>query len=239
VVHVSDGDSLVVSLDGEDERVRLIGVNTPESDECFGSEATAILAGLVSDRQVAVVTDIEPLDQYGRILAYVYLDDVLINAEIVRRGAALARAYAPNVTLQDTLDAAEQQAQSSQSGLWSPTACGSGAVYAGAIVIVDVNADAPGRDDENLNGETLTIENQSADPIDLEGWTIKDESSVHRYAFGSITIGPGQSIVLFTGCGTDTTSTLYWCAATPVWDNAGDTAFLLEPSGAIVDLFEY
>ena len=235
---VQDGDSLRVTIGGQEERIRLIGINTPERDECFGSEARDILDGLIANQEILVATDVEAFDQYGRILGYVWYGDTFINAEVVRTGAALARAFEPNTSLQEHLDAAERFAQTNQLGMWSPSACGPAGDY--DIVITEVHADAAGRDDEHRNGEWIVIDHQGATEIDLSEWTIKDESSVHRYVFEQgITMQPGESFVIYTGCGNDQPPEFYWCDDTPVWDNAGDTAFVLDSNGSIVDQFSY
>ena len=238
VDYVQDGDSMRVIIDGVDERIRLIGVNTPEQGECFGDQARTILDDLVGGRQVLVATDIEATDQFGRILAYVFVDDIFVNAEIVSQGAALARAYEPNVSLQNYLDDAEALAQDQQLGMWSPVACGpaSGA----ELTIVEIAADAPGRDNENLNGEWIIIANTGPSTVDISHWTVKDESSVHRFQFpAGTTIASDTEVVVFTGCGTNNLSEFYWCDETPVWDNSGDTGFVLDANGAIIDQFSY
>ncbi len=238
VLFVQDGDSIRVRLDGQDERLRLIGINTPEQGECFGDDARSILDDLIGGKQILVDTDVEPFDQYGRILGYVWLDDLFVNAEMVRQGAALARPYEPNTTRQDVLEAAEQLAQDSGTGMWSKTACGATEQF--DVTIAAIHADAPGRDNENLNGESIIISSNETSTVDLAGWTIKDESSVHRYTFGGgVQIGPGESLVVFTGCGQDQSGEFFWCNETPVWDNAGDTGFLLDSYGTIVDRYGY
>ncbi len=238
VLSVQDGDSIRVELDGREERVRLIGINTPEQGECFGDEARTLLADLVAGQQVSVSTDVDAYDQYGRILGYVWIDDLFVNAELVLEGAALSRDYEPNTTLQSFLDDAERIAQEAGSGMWSATACGSTEQF--DITITAINADAAGRDNENRNGEWITITSSSSTEIDLTGWTIKDESSVHRYTFADgVHLAPGASLVLFTGCGEDQPPEYYWCDDTPVWDNSGDTGFLLDPNGTIVSQYGY
>jgi micrococcal nuclease len=238
VVFVQDGDSIRVEIDGQEERVRLIGINTPEQGECFGDEARALMTELVAGQQVLVSTDVDAYDQYGRILGYVWIDDLFVNAELVLQGAALARAYEPNTTLQSFLDDAERIAQDAGSGMWSATACGSTEQF--DVTITAINADATGRDNENRNGEWITITSSSSTEIDLTGWTVKDESSVHRYTFADgVRLAPGASLVLFTGCGQDQPSEFYWCDDTPVWDNSGDTGFLLDPNGTIVSQYGY
>lgn len=238
VLFVQDGDSIRVRIDGQEERVRLIGINTPEQGECFGDDARSILDDLIGGEQILIDTDVEPFDQYGRILGYVWLDDLFVNAELVRQGAALARPYEPNTSLQDVLEAAEKLAQDSETGMWSRTACGATEQF--DVTIAAIHADAPGRDNENLNGESIIISSNETSTVDLAGWTIKDESSVHRYTFGAgVQIGPGESLVVFTGCGQDQPGEFFWCNETPVWDNAGDTGFLLDSYGAFVDRYGY
>lgn len=236
---VQDGDSLRVVINGSEERIRLIGINTPESGECYGDEARTTLVELLDGaNDIYVSTDVEAYDQYGRILGYLWADGAFVNAELVASGAALARAYQPNTSYQDVLDAAESAAQTAAVGMWSPTACGP--ATDAALVIVDINADADGRDDENLNGEWAIVENQGTESVDLSGWTLKDESSVHRFTFPSgTTIEPDAALVVFTGCGQTNPPEFFWCDETPVWDNSGDTAFLLDANGTIVDQFSY
>ena len=214
----------------------MIGINTPEKEECYGSEARDVLIDLIADREVLLVPDVEPFDQYGRMLSYVYLDGLLINAEMARQGAALTRGYSPNTTLQDHLSSAQDLAEHEGVGLW-------GVCVGDAdpeVLILSVQADAPGRDDENLNGEFVIVENQSTAPVDLSGWTLRDESSVHRFVFpNGAVVDPDGFFVVLTGCGTNTTDEFYWCNPSPVWDNSGDTAFLLDLDGNIHHRFGY
>lgn len=236
VTHVSDGDSLVVDVNGSEERVRLIGINTPEREECYGSEARDVMVDLVDGQEVLLVADVEEFDQYGRMLSYVYLGDILINAEMARQGAAITRPYEPNTTLQGTLSNAQEQAEERRSGMWGACAGDENP----EMLIISVQADAPGRDDENLNGEFIIIENQTETSIDLTGWIIRDESSIHRFTFPDDTQVPsGAFVVVLTGCGEDRSDEFYWCNSSPVWDNSGDTAFLLDDNGDIHHRFAY
>ncbi len=233
---VQDGDSMVVTINGAEERVRLIGVNTPERGECYGDEARVVLQGLVEDETVDLVVDVEERDRFGRILAYVYRDNVMINAEIVRRGAALARPFEPNITHQAHLEDMETLAKREGIGMWSPDTCGGR--DDSPVAVAEIRADPPGRDEHNLNGEWVVVVNRTGAPVDLTGWSLRDESSVHRYRFpvGSVV---DDQVTVFTGCGPDQPSTYHWCAETPVWDNAGDTAFLSDADGVVVHRFEY
>ena len=88
VVAVLDGDSLVVDLGGEETEVRLLGINTPERDECFDQEARARAGELAGDR---VRLSGEDEDRFGRLLGYAYTEDgTLINQQLVAEGMALA-----------------------------------------------------------------------------------------------------------------------------------------------------
>ena len=74
----------------------------------------------------------------------------------------------------------------------------------------------------------------------LTGWVLKDESASHRYHFpGGFSLNVGVEVRVHTGCGADTPTTLYWCSGGAVWNNDGDTAFLLDDHGNITDHFAY
>jgi micrococcal nuclease len=131
VVRVVDGDTLVVSVAGAEESVRLIGIDTPESvardrpDECFGAEAAQRLAQLLPPgTAVRLSRDVEPRDVYDRLLAYVQRrpDGLFVNAAQVADGYAVARDYPPNTTYRADLEQAERAARAAGRGLWP--ACG-------------------------------------------------------------------------------------------------------------------
>lgn len=132
VVHLVDGDTLDVEIDGHAERVRLLGVDTPESvardrpNECYGAEASARLAELVPvGTAVHLERDRVARDRYGRLLAYVWRvdDGVLVNLALVEGGFADAVTFGDNEALYPMLAAAESVARAEGRGLWG--ACGS------------------------------------------------------------------------------------------------------------------
>jgi micrococcal nuclease len=131
VVRPVDGDTVVVRVGGQEEPVRFIGIDTPESVapdrpvECFGAEAKARTAELLpAGTVVRLERDVEARDRYDRLLAYVIRDEdgVLVNLLLVEEGFAEAVAYPPNLAHQGELDAAEAAARAAQRGLWP--ACG-------------------------------------------------------------------------------------------------------------------
>lgn len=83
VVSVTDGDTLVVSRGGLEEKVRLLGIDTPEVDQCGYAEATAAMAGLVQGAGVTlVVGSSDDRDQYGRLLRYVEVDVAGVTVDV-------------------------------------------------------------------------------------------------------------------------------------------------------------
>lgn len=115
---VTDGDT--IECEGG-QRVRLIGVDAPEGDQQpFGTASAAALAALLPARSALVLeSDTEPLDQFGRVLSYVWLDGQLINWLLVRRGWAVSIRYAPNVRYAELFESAEARARAESRGLWS------------------------------------------------------------------------------------------------------------------------
>ena len=128
LTRVVDGDTIVVSIAGRDERVRLIGIDTPESVtpgtpvECFGKEASGHLASLLPQGTVVrLLGDVEQRDRYGRLLAYVYRehDGLFVNAVMARDGFAETLTIPPNVARAAELAAAARSARESRRGLWA------------------------------------------------------------------------------------------------------------------------
>ncbi len=118
VLEVLDGDTIDVALDGETYRVRYIGVNTPERDEVCFDEARAANTLLVGGQRVRMLGDISETDQYGRLLRYVYVGDLFVNAKLVELGMAEARAYPPDVAFEAFFEGLEQQARDQGIGCW-------------------------------------------------------------------------------------------------------------------------
>ena len=126
VVRVVDGDTIRVDVGGRAERVRYIGVDTPESVkpgspvECFGKEAARFNARLVAGRRVRLVRDAEERDRYGRLLAYVYRagDGLFVNARLVRDGYATTLTIPPNVRFAERFRHQAAEARRAGRGLW-------------------------------------------------------------------------------------------------------------------------
>lgn len=239
VMGVTDGDTFDVRIGGVVEAVRVIGINTPESGECYYQEAADRFSELVLNVEVRLEADVSNRDQFGRLLRYVYVGDLFVNEVLVREGYAIARRYEPDVAMAGQLEAAQAQAQLDRVGVWASSACGPTAV--GVLEIGVIHYDADGDDNQNKNDEWVEFINGGNSPLDLTGWSIKDESASHRYLFPSgFTLASGGTVRLHTGCGAPTAAALFWCnQQSAVWNNGGDTVFVLDPSGNIVSSAGY
>jgi micrococcal nuclease len=132
VTHIIDGDTITITKDGAEEKVRLLGIDSPEVDtsrgpvECFGQEASEKTASLLTGQSVSL--EIDPTqaqrDKYGRLLAYVYTaDGTLINKILVEGGYAKEYTYDTPYTYKADFKAAEKTAQAGGRGLWSTSTC--------------------------------------------------------------------------------------------------------------------
>lgn len=127
VVRVVDGDTIIVDIDGAETRVRLIGVDTPESvhpDDTLNSErgkiASDYTSALLTGKQVYLEYDKEMTDKYGRTLAYVFLSDkTMVEEELLKSGMAEVLTIEPNSKYTSYFECLEDEAKRSGSGFWS------------------------------------------------------------------------------------------------------------------------
>ncbi|MEI6199502.1 MAG: thermonuclease family protein [Actinomycetota bacterium] len=128
ITHVIDGDTVDVRFTGTTEKIRLIGVDTPETKHptkpvgCWGPEASAHTTALLPvGTDVYVVRDVEARDKYKRLLAYVYrsVDNLFVNYELVAGGWGVPLSIAPNTAFETDFAAAANSAQQGKLGLWA------------------------------------------------------------------------------------------------------------------------
>lgn len=127
VTKVVDGDTFWID-DGTSKglKIRLIGVDAPESRKTFkkevgyyGKEAKEYLEMLLHNKRIRLEFDVDPIDQYGRTLAYVYLEDgTFVNADLVKNGYAMTMTVPPNVKYSDEFVKLQQEARENSRGLW-------------------------------------------------------------------------------------------------------------------------
>lgn len=121
VTRVIDGDTIEIA---GGKKVRYIGIDTPELKhpskpvECFSAQATEKNKALVEGKEVRLESDVSETDRYGRLLRYVYVDDMFVNDVLVREGFAQASSYPPDVKHQDLFAESERYAVQNELGLW-------------------------------------------------------------------------------------------------------------------------
>ncbi|HZD72361.1 MAG TPA: thermonuclease family protein [Actinomycetota bacterium] len=126
VERVVDGDTFIAGIAGRHERIRLIGVDTPETVDPdrpvqpYGKEASSFAKHMLSGRTVRLVGDVEPRDRYGRLLAYVWLPDgTFWNALLAAEGYAQLITIPPDVTYAGLFQRLVDEARSADRGLWA------------------------------------------------------------------------------------------------------------------------
>ncbi len=133
VVRVVDGDTIVVNINGKDEKVRLIGIDTPEvvdprrPVQCFGREASAKTKELLNGK--SVLLEFDPTqgdrDKYGRLLRYVFLEDgASFNELMIKEGYAHEYTYRMSYKYQNQFKTAQTYARENKKGLWADGVCG-------------------------------------------------------------------------------------------------------------------
>lgn len=247
VVRVVDGDTVDVRLDGRVERVRLIGINTPESvdprrpAECFGVEAAASARAML-DGQVALL-EADPSqgdrDPNGRLLRYLWLaDGRLVNLEQIAQGYAFEYTYAAPYRYQDQFRAAERTARAAEAGLWSPATCGGRREVAeasptagqnGGVSVCATPAAGQLAPEQPVRivaldklAERVRLQNVSDAPVNLDGWTLCSMRGGEVQAGVGGTLAPGATRDFVN-------------PGEPIWSNSNrDDAALYDPDGRLV-----
>ncbi len=128
VVRVIDGDTIEAMVAGNDERVRLIGIDTPETKkpntpvQCYGPEASAYTESLLpAGTPIYLERDLVARDDYGRLLAYIFrtTDGLFVNADIITKGYARVLEIKPNLAYHVTFEQGAQHAETMDLGLWA------------------------------------------------------------------------------------------------------------------------
>jgi micrococcal nuclease len=119
-VAVHDGNTIRVKLQDHIDQVRLIGIDAPELRQApWGEHARDALKALVEGKPVTLETDATVRDETGRLLAHVYVDGLLINAEMIRLGHAILYTVPPNVAHIEQYKKAQEEARQGRRGVWN------------------------------------------------------------------------------------------------------------------------
>lgn len=128
VTRVVDGDTIIVDFNGKEERVRLIGIDTPESvhpDKSKnipeGEIASRFTKEKLEGKEVALEFDVQERDHYGRLLAYIWFGGTMFNKTLLQEGCAQIATYPPNVKYVDDFTKVQKEARENNKGFWSDT----------------------------------------------------------------------------------------------------------------------
>ena len=128
VSKITDGDTFYVTTSSSEKyKIRLIGIDAPETrnvgvnvrKEYFGTEAKIFVTQLLKNRKVKLTFDVQKTDRYGRVLAYVYLENsIFLNQYLVEKGYAVVSTFPPNVKFVEKFTQAERNARKLKLGMW-------------------------------------------------------------------------------------------------------------------------
>lgn len=223
VKEVIDGDTIRLQ-DGR--LIRYLGINTPEKGQAYYQEAKDLNLRLIQETGMSIDLDIIKKDQYDRNLAYVYAEDFMVNLKLIEEGLAFCFSDSSNKNKRAQFRHTQQEAQELERGIWKKSPH--------KLSISKVQYDAPGDDGTNINGEWLRLKNLGSRSIQLQGFFLHDESH-QRFVFPKKDLAPGEEISLFSGKGSHEVDSFFWGSDKPIWNNDGDTVFLFDPEGKLVD----
>jgi len=126
LIKVIDGDTIIVKINGEEKSVRLIGIDTPEKNECFEKEATRKAKELMENKKIKLEADNtqDDKDKYDRLLRYIYLEDgTLINKKLIEEGFGTEYTYKVVYKFQTEFKGAEKMAKEEKIGMWADSVC--------------------------------------------------------------------------------------------------------------------
>ena len=255
---VPDGDTPLVDVAGDGtatpRSIRLIGVQAMEQTvydrvpsrrrgECHALAATARVEQLVkagggvvrlTAMHAGSVSRGRPLRSVAVRINGVWRD---VGLDLIRNGYALWLPVPEEWAWNPAYRLAAQQAAREGLRMYDTDTCGVG-TYQGAKLSMEVNYDADGADDQNVNGEWMRVSNASSAAVPVGGWWVRD-SGLRRYTFPAGTVVPAHgSLYVHVGRGTATATHKYWGQPGPVFANPttdaraiGDGGFLFDPRG--------
>ncbi len=266
ITKVVDGDTVYAkTTDGSEYKIRLLGVDTPETYKenkpneyklldgtyitdldwlkKWGINAKEFAKKELDSKTVIIVFDntAPKKGYYGRYLAYIILNNSGalkdFNKELLTNG--YARVYVSKFDKLNEYQQAEYYAKSNYIGLWNWKNTGSSQNTISPsntntkLTITYIHADAEGNDNYNLNDEYIKIKNTGSSAIDMTGWSIQDEAGNTYHFPNGFIIQPGSEVI-YSGSGTNTNSQLYWGAQHAIWNNNGDTIYIIDSTGRVI-----
>lgn len=221
VSRIIDGDTIEIE---SGEKVRLLGINTPEKGEKYYAEAKNFLEEYISNETIQLEYGDEKFDKYNRILAYIHFNEENINLKIVEEGFATpyfpsgkdVHYYEFSDAWNACLDSNKNLCEKSQN---SCSAC---------IILKEFD----------YYDEEIIFSNSCNFSCSLDKWKIKDEGR-KEYTFENFILEGGENVRIIVGSGNNDDSNLFWENETSVWTSSGDTLFLRDEKGKLILLERY
>ncbi|MCK5847722.1 MAG: thermonuclease family protein [Caldisericia bacterium] len=229
VLRVIDGDTIVLS---SGEKIRYLGINTPEKGQHLYEEAKELNIKLLDGKEVYLEYDKEQTDVFGRTLAYVFTDEGFVNEMIVEHGLARENFRKPNIKYKTQIEKAEDIARKNKMNIFKNSN------YKDSFKVLEINYNADGDDRDNINGEWFLLKNVSDKSINLKNFYFYDEA-FNQFIFPRATIKPNQKCKVFTGLGKNKSNEIYAGFTQPIWNNSGDTLHLYDSSNGLILEKEY
>ena len=232
VIRHVDGDTFEVAIADPaygmraEEKVRFMGIDTPEREEPLFAEARAHVERRAGAGPVYLAFDFQRRDQFDRLLAFVYLPDgTLLNAELIEHGLAVVYRGDDLMYFLPQFEDLEREARSRELGVWKGKA-------AAGVIIVDIR--------NQSRDEHVLLRNDGSDPVDVSGWWICDDDDDRVAIPAEVVLAPGDTLAVGSGAGcVDTHHPCLRVSKKNIWGNPGDVACLKDRSGALIDSHAY
>jgi micrococcal nuclease len=236
IVEVVDGDTVKLATG---EYVRLLGINSPEKGQKFSEEAKNRLEELVKGKRITLKQDIENKDKYGRLLRYLYANDIFVNLQLVREGYAKPYFFG-EIKYKPAIEEAWRKCKEEELNL-----CGIEEKCDNTCIGLQyINWNARGNDCQNLNDEYVVFKNYCNISCNLTNWLLFDKSN-NSFTFPEFILKSNSKITIYSGDGKNTKTKLYWnskvkgCGA--IWNNGceGDTVYLMDSNKKLILNYSY
>lgn len=243
VIKVVDGDTIDVLIDGAQYRVRYILVDTPETKhpergvEPFGPEAFEANRALVEGKPVLLEKDVSETDRYGRLLRYVYVDELMVNEELLRLGLAQVATFPPDVKYVERFLQVQAEARAAGVGLWGatatePTALPPPVAASDQVIISRIFSD--GVVSRVESDEYAEITNTGQTPVEIGGWRLNAGDEGQDFIFPNFALQPGQACRIYTNEIHPESCGFSFGSGRAIWNNQGDCGYLYDAGGALI-----
>ncbi|MFQ5531126.1 MAG: thermonuclease family protein [Candidatus Nanoarchaeia archaeon] len=219
VIRVIDGDTIEVELNGNETKVRLLGINTPERGERFYTEAKEFLEEEILNKTVILELGKEKYDRYQRLLSYVYINNRNINKEVVENG--FGNYYFPS---------GKDQQYGDFVNAWNSCISNNRNLCEKSN---NKCSDCIELKDLNVKNQEIILFNSCEFECGLKDWQIKDEGR-KKFVFPEIVVNSNSNLNIVIGDENNTGNVLYWSGEDYVFTKTGDSLFLRDKKGKLV-----